>query len=184
VTQSSDNALVKRILAGHHEACVELIGQYHAPIYRLLMHLCRDAHWAEDLAQESFLAAWSKIGSFKASSSLKTWLHQIAYRKFVDAHRRKQRTVPLQDNSAIENKPSQGSNPYGQALAKEQAQQLYQAIEQLKPDEREVVVLHYLQGLSYEETAEVLDQPSGTVKWRTSQALERLRSVLEDQSGA
>jgi RNA polymerase sigma-70 factor (ECF subfamily) len=179
VTQRSDNSLVSRILAGNHEACVELIGQYHAPIYRLLLHLSRDAHLAEDLAQETFLAAWSKMGRFNAASSLNTWLHTIAYRKFIDAYRRHERTVTTQGDASIDVAESSSPSPYDNALASEETCRLYRALDRLKPAERDVVVLHYLQGLSYEDMAAVLSQPSGTVKWRTRQALEHLRTALE-----
>ena len=181
MTQRSDKALAKRILAGDREACVELIRQLHAPIYRMLFHLCRDAHLAEDLTQESFLTAWSKIGGFKATSSLKTWLHQIAYRKFIDDHRRQQRTVVAQVASADAVR-SNAPNPYDTALAQDESGRLYVALDRLEAAERDVVVLHYLQGLSYEEMADVLAQPSGTVKWRTREALENLRRILDAKS--
>ncbi len=181
MTQRSDNALVKRILTGNHEACVELIRQYHAPIYRLLVHLCRDAHLAEDLAQETFLAAWGKIASFNRASSLNTWLHTIAYRKFIDAHRRHERMVATRADASIDQVRANTPNPYDSALASEETLRLYRALDFLKPAERDVIVLHYLQGLSYEELATVLGQPTGTVKWRTRQALENLRSDLENK---
>jgi RNA polymerase sigma-70 factor, ECF subfamily len=179
VTQRSDNAIVKGILTGNREACIDFVRQFHAPIYRLLVHLCRDAHLAEDLTQESFLAAWRKIGSFNAKSSLNTWLHKIAYRKFIDARRRSERSVAIRVEAPIENAQSNAPNPYDSALANDQARHLYRALDGLISAERDVVVLHYLQGLSYEEMADVLGQPSGTVKWRTRQALENLREVLE-----
>jgi RNA polymerase sigma-70 factor (ECF subfamily) len=181
VTQRSDNSLIKRILAGNHEACVELIGRYHAPIYRLLVHLSRDAHLAEDLVQETFLAAWAKIGSFNAASSLNTWLHTIAYRKFIDARRRHERTVTTRGDTSIEQAQANTPNPYDSALASEETRRLYRALDCLKPAERDVVVLHYLQGLSYVEMASVVNQPTSTLKWRTRQALENLRSVLESK---
>jgi RNA polymerase sigma-70 factor (ECF subfamily) len=171
--------LIQRILAGNHEACVELIRQYHAPIYRLLVHLCRDAHLAEDLSQETFLAAWAKIGSFNATSSLGTWLHTIAYRKFIDAHRRDERTVTTQSDPSIDRAQANAPSPYESALASDENRRLYRALDCLKPAERDVVVLHYLQGLSYDDMAAVLGQPTGTVKWRTHQALENLRIALE-----
>jgi RNA polymerase sigma-70 factor, ECF subfamily len=179
VTQRPENALVKRILAGDHEACVEFVRQYHAPIYRLLLHLCRDAHQAEDLAQETFLAAWAKIGTFSAASSLHTWLHRIAYRKFIDAHRRTERRITTKTDVPIDQAQSNTLSPYESALASEESHRLYRALDRLKPADRDVVVLHYLQGLNYEQMADVLDNPTGTVKWRTRQALENLRSVLE-----
>jgi RNA polymerase sigma-70 factor (ECF subfamily) len=184
VTQRSENQLIKSVLAGDREACVELIERYHAPIYRLLVRLCRDAHWAEDLVQESFLAAWSNIGRFKASSSLNSWLHQIAYRKFIDALRHKNRSVAVDVAAPLEQVRSADANPYELADASEQARRLSEGIDRLKMAEREVVVLHYLQGLSYEEMAEVLGQPTGTLKWRTRQALENLRRLLEGASAS
>ena len=181
MTHRSDKALQRRILAGSQEACADLIGRYHAPIYRLLVHLCRDAHLAEDLAQDTFLAAWKSIGSFKAASSLGTWLHGIAYRKFIDAHRRGERTVAIAAAHPVEQVQSIALNPYETALASDESRRLYRALGRLTPRDRDVIVLHYLQGLSYQELAEVLDQPTGTVKWRTREALENLRRALEDK---
>jgi RNA polymerase sigma-70 factor, ECF subfamily len=179
VINKLDNLLVNRILAGNHEACVELIRQYHAPIYRLLVHLSRDAHLAEDLAQETFAAAWAKIGSFNRASSLNTWLHTIAYRKFIDAHRRHERTVATRADDSIHQAESNTPTPYECALASEENLRLYRALDHLKPADRDIVVLHYLQGLSYEEMGAVFDSPTGTLKWRTRQALDNLRSILE-----
>ena len=182
MTQRSEKALVQRILAGDHEACVELIGQFHAPIYRLVAHLCRDAHLAEDLTQETFLAAWAKISSFNVASSLNTWLHTIAYRKFIDAHRRQERAVTIKGDASVDRAQAKTPDPYESALASDENRNLYRALDRLKPAERDVVVLHYLQGLSFEDTAAVVEQPTGTVKWRSRQALEQLRTALASNS--
>jgi len=182
VTQRSEKALVKRILAGDDEACVELIERFHAPIYQLLAHLCRDAHLAEDLTQETFVTAWKKIGGFNAASSLNTWLHTIAYRKFIDAHRRHERTVSTKGDAPIARARVKTPDPYESALASDENRQLYRALDRLKPAERDVVVLHYLQGLSYEDIAAVVEQPIGTLKWRARQALGYLRTGLESKS--
>ena len=178
----SEKALVQRIRAGDHEACVELIRQFHAPIYRLLAHLCRDAHLAEDLAQETFLAAWAKISGFNVASSLNTWLHTIAYRKFIDAHRRHERTVTISNDASVDRAPANNPDPYASALASDENRRLYCALDRLRPAERDVIVLHYLQGLTYEDLAAIVDEPTGTVKWRTRQALEHLRTALESKS--
>lgn len=179
VNRWSEKLLVRRILAGDREACRQLILLHHQAIYRLLVHLCRDAHTAEDLTQETFAAAWTGLGTFSGTASLATWLHRIAYRKFVDAGRRRQ-VVPVgQPDQAIEQVPSNEPDALDEVLADERSRRLYQALARLEPAERDVVVLHYLQGLSYREMAEVLDEPSGTVKWRTSQALTRLKTLLE-----
>lgn len=182
MTQRSDQALAKRILEGDREACAEFIGRFHAPIYRLLVHLARDAHLAEDLAQETFLAAWKNLFSFNAASSLNTWLHTIAYRKFVDSNRRKERSVQTTSAATTDRLYANTPSPYENALVNDEARHLYRALDRLKPNERDVVVLHYLQGLSYEELAAVVGEPSGTVKWRTRQALENLRTSLQTES--
>jgi RNA polymerase sigma-70 factor (ECF subfamily) len=175
----SDKTLAKKILAGDREACVELIRSYHAPIYRLLAHLCRDVHCAEDLTQETFATAWVKLGTFTGSSSLGTWLHQIAYRKFIDAYRRKTRAVVGGPDKEIHQVESKKTDPRDAALASEESEQLRQAVDGLKPAERSVIVLRYFQGLSYQEVAEVTGEPAGTVRWRSRCALEHLRRWLK-----
>jgi len=176
----SERLLVRRICASDRDACVQLVKAHHGPVYRLLFHLCRDAHLAEDLTQETFAAAWQGSGSFKGSSSLATWLHRIAYRKFVDACRRGRHRVlgePLDQVSdqVCSNAPGQLES----VLADERCRNLYQGLARLEQAECDVLVLHYLQGLSFRQMAEVLAEPAGTVKWRTSQALARLKILLD-----
>ncbi len=183
----SEKLLVRRILAGDREACTQLIRLHHQAIYRLLVHLCRDAHVAEDLTQETFAAAWAGLSTFGGTASLATWLHRIAYRKFVDARRRKPPLKAVQLEQVTERVASTTPDPLDGVLANEQSRRLYQALARLAPAERDVAVLHYLQDLSYSQMAQVLDEPPGTVKWRTSQALAKLKTLLEgrleDESG-
>ena len=161
----SERLLVRRICASDRDACVQLVKAHHGPVYRLLFHLCRDAHLAEDLTQETFAAAWQGSGSFKGSSSLATWLHRIAYRKFVDACRRGRHRVlgePLDQVSdqVCSNAPGQLES----VLADERCRNLYQGLARLEQAERDVLVLHYLQGLSFRQMAEVLAVgPGGNV---------------------
>jgi RNA polymerase sigma-70 factor, ECF subfamily len=181
VIERSDKALARRILKGEPEACAELIREFHAPIYRLLVHLSRDAEVAQDLTQETFLAAWKKIGSFSAASSLRTWLHTIAYRKFLDAKRSSRRTVAVHSEAPVDELHALTPDPTTTAQLNEQTRRVHGALNRLAANEREILVLHYLQGLSYQELADILSEPTGTVKWRTRQALERLRTVLENK---
>ncbi len=178
----SEKLLVRRIVARDHEACARLVRLHQAPVYRLLVRLCRDAHLAEDLTQETFAAAWEGIEGFRGSSALGTWLHRIAYRRFLDARRRRTRVAPAEPHEAIDQAPSRGPDPLEEVLADERSRRLHRALDMLDPAERDVLVLHYLQGLSLRETAAVLDEPTGTVKWRTSQALERLRALMGRRS--
>jgi RNA polymerase sigma-70 factor (ECF subfamily) len=153
-------------------------GHYQA-VYRLLLHLTRDAHRAEDLTQETFAKAWRVIGSFQGKASLGTWLHRIAYTKFLDAQRTRQRDDATRERLV---RPHAGSvDPFEAAAADDESRRLHQALAALEPSERVVLVLHYLQDLSYAEMADVLEEPVGTVKWRTHAALGRLRALLPDE---
>lgn len=174
-----DKALARRILAGDHDACLELVASYHAPIYRLLVRLCHDAHLAEDLTQETFAAGWSNIRSYAGNSSLSTWLHAIAYRKFLDGRRRREYAAAMDPDLEVDDLAAATVDPLDAAIANEETYRLHQALARLPSAERHVLVLHYLQGLSYREMALVLDEPSGTVKWRTSRALDNLKELLE-----
>lgn len=182
VNHWSDRTLITSILAGNREASGQLIHRHYTPIYQLLAHLCRDVHEAEDLTQETFAAAWANIAAFGGFSSLKTWLHQIAYRKFVDACRRKDRTVAREPDVEIYQLSSQEASPQDEAIANDEFRLLQRAIGFLKPAEKSVIVLRYLQGLSYHEVAEVTGEPLGTIRWRTSCALERLRHLLNGKN--
>jgi RNA polymerase sigma-70 factor (ECF subfamily) len=148
-------------------------------VYRFLLHLTRDVHAAEDLTQETFAAAWQKLATFEARAAIGTWLHRIAYTKFVDARRAEGRAAVLRES--LHEPPVSSADPLETMMADEEAQRLYQLLYSLDISERTVLVLHYLQGLSYREMAAVLDEASGTVKWRTSEALNRLRVLLNEE---
>src|SRR3954466_501902 len=98
----SEMLLARRVRGGDRAACNELVHAHHAALYRFLLHLARDAHAAEDLTQETFAAAWRNIGGFRGRASLSTWLHRIAYTKFVDWNRRSRRVRPHGPDAAQE----------------------------------------------------------------------------------
>jgi len=165
--------------SGNAEACAELIHGHYETVYRFLVHLTRDVHQAEDLTQETFAAAWQRIATFQGRSTLATWLHRIAYTKFIDGQRAERRDTSLREHATTS--PTLPVDPLANALAADEARRLYRALDELDAADRTFVVLHYLQGLSYSEMALVLDEPIGTVKWRTREALNCLRILLGDE---
>jgi RNA polymerase sigma-70 factor (ECF subfamily) len=178
--RSTEKVLIQRLLAGEQEAGVELVREYHAPVYRLLFHLCGDRHRAEDLVQETFASAWAGLRSFGGASTLATWLYRIAYRKFLDA-RRKSPLMRIAHDAAADRVDDGALEPFTRVVADEDASRLYDAIAQLPDDERAVIVLHHLQGMRYEQIAELTGVPAGTLRWRKGQALERLRRLLQEK---
>jgi RNA polymerase sigma-70 factor (ECF subfamily) len=156
-----------------------LVRNHYQAVYRFLVHLTHDVHQAEDLTQETFAAAWEKSATFQGRANLATWLHRIAYTKFIDAQRAQRRAAGLRER--LPAPAASPADPFDAAAADDEVRLLYGAMKVLDAPERALLVLHYLQGLSYREMASVLDEPTGTVKWRTTEALSRLRALLSDE---
>jgi RNA polymerase sigma-70 factor, ECF subfamily len=160
----------------------ELVCQHYKPIYRFMVYLAKDSSLAEDLTQEVFLCAWEKLGSYKGGSSVLTWLHKIAYHKFIDSQRRFQCEVAAM--SKISNEPCavpHAVNPLQKLMADDELSRIYKAMQKLDSDEYLIMLLHYIQKLSFGQMAEVLEQSVGTVKWKTNQALKKMRTYLCDE---
>jgi RNA polymerase sigma-70 factor (ECF subfamily) len=179
VTESDDQRLLANLRAGRPEACALVVRAHYQAVYRFLVHLTRDVHQAEDLTQETFAAAWEKLAGFQGRATLATWLHRIAYTKFIDAQRAQQRAAGMRER--LPSSQVAPVDPLDAVMADDEAQRLYRALHGLDAPERTLLVLHYLQGLSYREMGSVLEEPVGTVKWRTAEALHRLRAILGDE---
>jgi RNA polymerase sigma-70 factor (ECF subfamily) len=179
VTKPDDQRLLDSLRAGRSEACAELVHSHYHAVYRFLLHLTRDIPQAEDLTQETFAAAWERIATFQGRSTLATWLHRIAYTKFIDGQRSERRAATVHER--VTSTACTPADPLETAIALDEARRLYGALDELDAADRTLLVLHYLQGLSYREMASVLNEPSGTVKWRTREALNCLRILLTDE---
>ncbi|MCK4849949.1 MAG: RNA polymerase sigma factor [Phycisphaerae bacterium] len=154
--------------------------RHYGRIYGFLLHLSGEMSAAEDLTQETFAAAWASISSFRGRASIGTWLHRIAYGKFIDFKRRSKRGQAVAEQLRHSNGRTRSvRNPLDEVIARERSGRVYAAVGELEPADREVIVLHYFQGLSFRQMGTVLDEPVGTVKWRTSQALGRLKVTLD-----
>jgi len=171
---------LEAIRSGDRAACAELVHAHYAAVYAFLAHVTGDRALAEDLTQETFAAAWTGISTFRGEASLRTWLHGIAYRKFVDAKRRSKLAERAVDHIRASAAGGDGEKGPAEAASRDElAQAICRAIGELDGDGRTTIVLHYFQGLSFDEMAEVLGRPIGTVKWQTSQALKALRKSLD-----
>jgi RNA polymerase sigma-70 factor (ECF subfamily) len=179
MTERDEMRLVGNLRAGRPDACAELVRTHYQAVYRFLVHLTRHVHEAEDLTQETFAAAWQEIDKFEARSTLATWLHRIAYRKYIDAQRIKRRAAGV--FKQVTSRRSAPADPLETVATDDDARMLYRALHSLSAVDHAMLVLHYFQGLSYREMAAVLDQPTGTLKWRTAAALLRLRALLSDE---
>ena len=170
---------LKDLRQGRRQAYEAVVLQHYRSIYRFMAYLTRDTGLAEELTQETFASAWANIDSFKGRASPGTWLHRIAYRKFIDSTRRLKLETTLMNGLEPQNEAAaEASDPLHQLTVDENYRLLYEAMRRLKSSDYMVIVLHYIQGLSFRQVAKVLDQPVGTVKWQTSRALKKLKAYL------
>ena len=167
--------LCERAKAGDSEAASELVDQFYERIYAWFRRLCGHDADAADLTQKTFCKVWSSLGSYQGRSSFSTWLHGIGHHVYVDWRRRQRATEQPGEawwRACADDRPG----PAERAIEREQAGQLYALVEQLDEDTRQTVHLHYYQGLSLLETAEIMGIATSTVKYRLRQAIEALKA--------
>jgi len=171
-----DQSLVANIAAGDREALAELYARYQQPLYSYLLQLTPDHGLAEEMLQDTLVAAWKSARSFEGRSSVLTWLIGIARRQAHNTLR--QRKLPLADEAELACVASTEPEPEAFALNSLAREELVAAFRQLPALHREVLALALVQELSYEETATILGVPIGTVKSRLSNAKHTLRALL------
>src|SRR5262245_16603897 len=169
-----ETALVERAQAGDRQAFSVLIDRHWPKLQRWLCHLTHNQHGAEDLAQETFLKAYTKLDTFKAGSNFRAWLYRIAYNNFVNQWREEVRArQPFPDNL-----PAPGQEPPEQAMSQEGLRILARAVGRLPPDFRAAFLLRVEEDLSFRQVAEVLQITETTARWRVFKARQKLMSVL------
>ncbi len=167
--------LCERAKTGDRQAASELVTVFYERIYSYLRRLCPSDEDAADLTQKTFCKAWLSLSSYQGRSSVSTWLHGIAQHVCAD-WRRQRNFTEAQPDDWWESCAADGPSPFEDTAERELARQLYALVEQLGEDAKQTVHLHYYQGLSLKETAEVLGVATSTVKYRLREALDLLRS--------
>jgi RNA polymerase sigma-70 factor, ECF subfamily len=178
--------LVTELQAGSETAFDWLVTHYHGPVFNLILGMLGDTADSADAAQEVFLKAFKGIRYFRQGSSLKTWLYRIAIREALNHRRWFKRH--LQKNVSIDAEPEEGfaqidvedlsATPFDQLAAQEIQVAVQGALLQVPDVFRGAVILRDLEGLSYEEVAEVLEVSVGTVKSRILRGRRALKEIL------
>ena len=186
-----ESELVTELQSGSEAAFDWLVTHYHAPVFNLILGMLGDPTDAADGTQEVFLKAFKGIRQFRQGSSLKTWLYRIAIREALN-HRRWFRRH-LQKNVSIDAEPEEGqarieiedlhATPFDQLASREIQSVVQQALAQVPDVFRSAVILRDLEGLSYEEVAEVLECSVGTVKSRILRGRRVLKELLDPLLG-
>jgi RNA polymerase sigma-70 factor (ECF subfamily) len=194
-----DAPLIERVKAGDVKAFEMLVVKYRRRIERLIGRMVRDVDLVPDIAQETFIRAYRAIPQFRGESAFYTWLYRIAVNTakkqlmelkrdpLVTESARASRDEEEESGSRVENELTDGETPEAVLASKQIASAVNFAIEALSDDLRQAITLREIEGFSYEEIAELMNCPIGTVRSRIFRAREaialRLRPLLDTRDG-
>lgn len=187
--RDTDQLLVERVQAGDKKAFDLLVSKYHRKVIRLISRLVRDPAEVEDIAQEAFIKAYRSMPQFRGDSAFYTWLYRIAVNTAKNALvASNRRPVPLSDLTRSDDEsdaepwtPEAGidsQTPEAMLSSRQVAQTVDKAMQALAPDLRTAIMLREIEGLSYEEIAEAMNCPIGTVRSRIFRAREAIALEL------
>ncbi len=174
MSQLNDIALVAQVVVfGNKRAFDSLVKKYQSPVRRFFLHqTLGDEELSDDLAQETFIKAYTHLASFKNLSNFSTWLYRIAYNIFYDYIRTRKEKAGLEDWEMDISCRTEQKN-IGTEM------DIYRGLSQLKEVERTCITLHYMEDLTVDKIADVTGMPSGTVKSHLSRGKEKLANFLK-----
>ncbi|MCH7842851.1 MAG: sigma-70 family RNA polymerase sigma factor [Chloroflexi bacterium] len=179
-----DHQLMQLISQVDKDALEALYTRYQTPVYSLAMYMLKQPALAEEVTQDIFLNIWLKASSFNAERGQpRGWIMSVAHHKIVDLIRSRRRTIISTDPADYETLdllPAGGASTEAQVEQTLERERIMRALETIPESQREVIMLAYFGGFSQSEMAERLDQPLGTVKTRVRLAMQKLRTVLEN----
>jgi RNA polymerase sigma-70 factor, ECF subfamily len=185
----SELDLVKRCQAGDTEAFDELVARYRTRVFSMIYNMVHNEQDAWDLAQDSFVKAWKSIKRFRGRSSFYTWLYRVVMNVTIDWVRKKQVKPAAEFNDATQLKeidpasktvPKADALPYETMERSEIRERIDQAVAQLTPEHRAVILMKEIEEMQYHEIAEALGCSIGTVMSRLFYARKKLQNLLRD----
>lgn len=177
---SDDASLIAATLAGDSAAFGDLVRTYQDRLFNSLLRLFGSADDAADIVQDAFVQAYVKLDSFRGNSAFYTWLYRIAFNLAMSKRRRDHREASLDQMKLIlGSEPVDGQPAVDSAMLQhERANLVHSALAELSFEHRQILVLREIDGCSYEEIAEILSLPVGTVRSRLFRARLEIRDLL------
>lgn len=177
MTEETDRQLVEQARDGRVEAFNLLVWRWQHHLYSFLLRLTGDRSLAEDLCQEAFLRGYLHLKELRDTERFRSWLFRIAVNLY---HSDRRRLAPLAAD-APELDILDNHRAHAQAMQRETQLAIRTLVRRLRPELREVVLLRFFQGFQFDEMAEILDCPVGTLKSRLYKAVDELRIGLQSQ---
>jgi RNA polymerase sigma-70 factor (ECF subfamily) len=171
---SDERDLIALAQKGDRAAYGQLVSSHRQGVVNVVYRLCGDAHLAEDMAQETFLRAWQKLPDYQPKAPFRHWVYRIATNAALDALRRRRETLDVDEMQVAEESPGMEAK----TITAARDRTVQQAVLALPVSSRSVIILREYEDLSYQEIAETLDIPVGTVMSRLSYARSKLRESL------
>lgn len=187
-SRAEDAAMVQAVRDGEVGAYRGLVEKYQQRVYTIIFGVLRNQEDARDLTQDAFVKAYNSLDGFRLESSFFTWLYRIAMNLAIDATRRKKRRPTSSFDEEVATREADGGiaethhdlNPRRELERKELYGRIMDAIDTLPDDQKQVILLREVDGLSYKEIAEVLDVAEGTVMSRLFYARKKLQKLLAE----
>ncbi len=180
-SQNDDRNLIRQSLDGCRESFSQLVRKYQDRLYNSLVHFLGCTTEAEDIAQEAFVLAFTRLKSFRGDSAFYTWLYRIAVNSAI-SHRRRRRPAVSTDRQIpidVLTDTSDGHLPEHHVERQESVAQVHQAMQLLTDEHRKILVLREIEGYDYDAISEMCDIPIGTVRSRLHRARGQLKVELE-----
>jgi RNA polymerase sigma-70 factor (ECF subfamily) len=172
---AADAWLVGKARSGDPAAYEALVRRHRVRVYRIALRMLGNHEDAEDVAQDTFVQVWSTLAGFVGRAQFTTWLYRIVINRCLNHKRRRPSPVALRD----EDHPT-GTGPEDTVVGEHRARATAAAIAALPADQRTVLVLHQMEGLTYQEVADILKLPEPTVRGRLARARRTLLTELRD----
>ena len=186
--KQNDSELINRAKSGDSKAYEGLLKKYRNSVYNLVYRMVRDAEEAEDLTQEAFIKAFNSLASFNEEYAFSTWLYKIATNNCIDFFRKRKlqtysldKPIQYKDSEIQHEIPDPDLNPEKSIMARERSRTIQEAIKTLPEKYYTARILRHNGEKSYEEIAEILNLPLGTVKARIFRAREMLNKELKER---
>ncbi|HEX3790877.1 MAG TPA: sigma-70 family RNA polymerase sigma factor [Pseudonocardiaceae bacterium] len=177
---AEDQALVARAARGDQHAFDQLVRRHTPRLYRVALRIVRDPAEAEDVVQDAWIAAWRALARFRGDSAPSTWLYRVVTNTALAHLRRRRQTLPLAEDFEQTQADPRDDGPERSALRGEEVALVLRAVATLEPAQRIPLVLHELEGMSYEEVAEIVGSTVPALRSRLHRARVALLGKLRE----